>query len=110
MLPLIDRLYVHVYVTSPDQAYAYGQMRFQYIAAGNASLGTSVEVWPIFSAEGVQWSAGAEHFMGDWLATHTLDEAETTLLTSWEANPPGPGAHVTGFQYYEGFFMAEYVR
>jgi hypothetical protein len=110
MLPLIDRLYVHVYVTSPDQAYAYGQMRFQYIAAANASLGTSVEVWPIFSAEGVQWSAGAEHFMGDWLATHTLDEAENTLLTSWEANPPGPSAHVTGFQYYEGFFMAEYVR
>jgi hypothetical protein len=110
MLPLVDRLYVHVYVTSPDLAYAYGQTRFQYIAAGNAAQGTAVDVWPIFSAEGATWSAGTEHFMGDWLSMHTLDEAEATFLTGWEGHPPGPGVRVTGFQYYEGFFMQEYVK
>jgi hypothetical protein len=109
MLPLLDRLYVHVYVPSPEMAYAYGQTRFGWIAAGNTSLGTAVDVWPIFSAEGMQWSAGAEHFMGDWLSTHTLDQAETIFLTDWEANPPGK-VKVTGFQYYDEFFLSEYAR
>jgi hypothetical protein len=110
LVPLVDRLYVHVYVTSPDQAYGYGQQRFRYIASANAQLGTHVDVWPIFSAEGVMWKAGAETFMGDWLAAHSLDEAESTLLAGWEANPPGAGVAATGIEYYEYFFLSEYVK
>ncbi|MFI5297526.1 MAG: hypothetical protein ACHREM_05455 [Polyangiales bacterium] len=109
-VPLLDRLYVHVYVTSADKAFGYGQARFQAIASANGRLGTHVDVWPIFSAEGTAWSAGAEHFMGDWLSTHTLDEAEATLLTDWEATPPGTAVTVSGFQYFSDFFMEQYVK
>jgi hypothetical protein len=108
LAPLVDRLYVHVYVTSPDQAYAYGKQRFQWVASANTQLHTHVDVWPIFSAEGVTWSAGAEHFMGDWLSSHTLDEAESTLLTAWQADPAGPA--ITGIEYYEAFFLEQYVH
>lgn len=110
MLPLIDRLYVHVYVTSPDLAYGYGKDRFQLIANANQKLGTNVDVWPIFSAEGVAWSAGSEHFMGDWLSTHSLDEAEAQLLGKWEAVPPIGPVKETGFQYYDYFFLNRYVK
>ncbi|HRI69190.1 MAG TPA: hypothetical protein PK156_33395 [Polyangium sp.] len=110
MLPLIDRLYVHVYVKSPDLAYGYGKDRFQLIANANQKLGTNVDVRPIFSAEGVAWSAGSEHFMGDWLSTGSLDEAEAQLLGAWEAVPPIGPVKETGFQYYDYFFLNRYVK
>lgn len=110
MLPLIDRLYVHVYVTSADKAYGYGKDRFQLVADANQKLGTKVEVWPIFSAEGLDWSAGSEHFMGDWLTTHSLDEAEAQFLGDWEAVPPMGPVKKTGFQVYDYFFLNRYVK
>jgi hypothetical protein len=108
LVPLVDRLYVHVYVKSPNTAYAYGQQRFQWIASANTRLHTHVDVWPIFSAEGVMWSAGTEQFMGDWLSTHTLDQAESALLAAWPTNPAEPV--ISGIEYYEAFFLEEYVQ
>jgi hypothetical protein len=109
ILPLVDRLYVHVYVTAAELAFGYGQERFGLVAAGNAELGTSVEVRPIFSAEGTAWAAGPEHFMGDWLTTHTLDEAELELLAGWQAAAGGTVPPITGFQYYDYFFLERHL-
>ena len=109
LLPLVDRLLVHVYVKSAELAYGYGQERFAAIAAGNAGLGRAVEVRPIFSAEGEVWAAGPEHFMGEWVSTHSLPEAEATFLTAWEAEA-GVMPPLTGFQYYDYFYLERYLQ
>jgi hypothetical protein len=103
LTPLVDRLFVHVYVKDAAAAYDYGKERFAAIAAA-----TSVEVRPIFSAEGQDWSAGDEHFMGDYFATHALAEAEATFLTAWEAEA-APLPNLGGFQYYDYFYLERYL-
>ena len=105
LLALVDRLFVHVYVKSAEQAYAYGQERFAALAA----LDGEVEVRPIFSAEGEMWAAGAEHFMGEWLSEHSLGEAEATFIAAWE-NEAGPLPLLTGFQHYDYFFLERYLQ
>lgn len=109
LLPLVDGLFVHVYVKSAEQAYGYGAERFSAIAAGNDALATNVDVRPIFSAEGQDWAAGDEHFMGDWLATHSLEDAESTFLTGWDSEVT-PLPPLTGFQYYDYFFLERYLQ
>jgi hypothetical protein len=109
MAPLLDRVYVHVYVDTAQQAYPYGEERFQMFAAANQELGTNVEVWPIFSAEDTDWAAGAEHFMGEWLQTNGVAAAETQFLADWQAadlQNVGLGGH----QYYEYFFLDKYLE
>jgi hypothetical protein len=108
LLSLVDRVFVHVYVKSAELAYGYGQERFAAIAGANTAFGTGVEVRPIFSAEGEMWAAGDEHFMGEWLSTHSLGEAETTFIAAWE-NEPGALPALTGFQYYDYFFLERYL-
>jgi hypothetical protein len=108
LLSLVDRVFVHVYVKSAELAYGYGQERFAAIAEANTALGTDVEVRPIFSAEGEMWAAGDEHFMGEWLSTHSLGEAETTFIAAW-GNEPGALPPLTGFQYYDYFFLEQYL-
>lgn len=105
LVPLVDRLFVHTYVTSADLAYGYGQERF----AAFAALEPALEVRPIFSAEGQAWSAGDEHFMGEWLATHSLAEAEASFLTSWEAEEAAMPV-LGGFQYYDYFYLERYLE
>lgn len=109
LLPLVDRLFVHVYVKDAEQAYGYGQERFAAIAAGNAALERPVEVRPIFSAEGEAWAAGDEHFMGDWLTDHTLGDAEAAFLSGWESEV-APLPPLTGFQYYDYLFLERYLE
>ena len=108
LVPYVDRLYLHAYVTQPSLAYDYVAMRAKAVATANAALGKDVEVVPIYSAEGVQWSAGAEHFMGDWLATGSLDVAETTFRDAWTTKAPAK-LRLGGFQYFEYFFLAQYL-
>ncbi len=105
--PLIDRMYVHAYVDSPDRALGYVEERMALLQAENDAQGLSLEVWPIFSAEDTAWAAGAEHFMGEWLSAHSLDEAERTFLAAYEASDLT--IRVTGQQYYEYVFLALYV-
>src|SRR5262249_10225641 len=104
----LDRLYVHAYVPQPSQAYDYIAARVQSIAKANAALGKHVEVAVIYSAEGSKWAAGNEHFMGDWLSTNSLGVAETTFLSDWSSKAPATVTFV-GFQYYEYFFLKQYV-
>jgi hypothetical protein len=103
LLPLVDRLFVHVYVKDAATAYAYGKERFVASAAA-----APLEIRPIFSAEGQTWSAGDEHFMGDYFATHTLGAAETAFLTAWEAETE-PLPKLGGFQYYDYFYLERYL-
>ena len=105
--PLIDRMYVHAYVDSPDRALGYVEERMALLQAENDAQGLSLEVWPIFSAEDTAWAAGGEHFMGEWLSAHSLDEAERTFLANYEASDLT--IRVTGQQYYEYVFLALYV-
>lgn len=109
LAPLVDRLFIHAYVTSPDKAFGYVKQRLLDLAAANTAHGTHVEVRPIFSAEGTTWAAGAEHFMGDWLGQHSLPEAESALLAAWAAEPPGSLPPFGGFQYFEYFYLERYV-
>lgn len=110
MAPLVDRLFVHVYVTSPDKAFGYGKKRFLDIAAANQAKGTHLEVRPIFSAEGTAWAAGAEHFMGDWLGANSMAEAEKQVLTAWKAEPAESLPPFGGFQWFEYFYLERYVK
>jgi len=109
LLALADRVFVHVYVKSADLAYGYGQERFAALAEANMALGSEVEVRPIFSAEGETWAAGDEHFMGEWLSTHSLGEAESTFIAAWENETVALPA-LTGFQYYDYFFLERYLQ
>jgi hypothetical protein len=109
LLSLVDRVFVHVYVKTAEQAYGYGQERVAAIAAASMGLSREVEVRAIFSAEGEAWSAGDEHFMGDWLSTHSLDEAESTFLGAWEAET-GALPPFAGFQHYDYFFLERYLK
>jgi hypothetical protein len=108
MIPLIDRLYVHTYVTEPALAYDYGAERFQLIAEANAEFGRSVEIRPIFSLEGATWAAGAEHFMGDWYTDHSLDEVEAVFLADYVAGPLDGPIELNGFQYFDYFYLERY--
>ena len=105
LAPLVDRLYVHAYVTQADQAFGFISARVANIVSANASAGRDVEVVPIFSAEGVQWAA--DPFMGDWLAANSIAQAESTFLSDWES--AAPAVRLMGFQYYEYFYLAQYV-
>jgi hypothetical protein len=108
MAPYIDRAYVHVYVDDPAQAYAYGSERVAMFAKANATVGTEVDVWPIFSAEDHAWAAGGETFMGEWLADNGIEGGERELLEAWEAAPVD-GVELTGVQYYSYFFLERYL-
>jgi len=86
-----DRILVHAYVKDPSLASGYILSRVTALRAGNPN----VDIRPIFSAEGVGFSAGDEIFMGDYLKTHTFTQCEAAL----------PG--FSGYQYYEyGFLRA----
>jgi hypothetical protein len=92
------RVFVHSYVTNPSSAYSYGQSRIFNLTAAVPSL----PIWPIFSAEGVTYSAGSEKFMGDWFSTNnTLDKAESIYMTSYVP---------AGFQYYDYTFLKLYLK
>jgi hypothetical protein len=110
MAPWLDRVYVHVYVDTAPQAYTYGAERFSFFAAANRSLGTKIDVWPIYSAEDTAWAAGSEFFMGEWLRDNGLTAAEAEFMSGWQAANWGTEIVVSGHQYYEYFFLTKYLQ
>ncbi len=109
MLPLVDRAYVHTYVDDASTAFGYGEERFAMYADANLAQGLAVEVRPIFSAEDNAWSAGAETFMGEWLADHGLDAAELAMLEAFEGSSLHGRIQLSGHQYFSYFFLERYV-
>ncbi len=91
----VDRLLVHAYRNSPVDTYDYTRTRLSWFARPERPL----DVSPIFSAE--------DGFMGPWLATHPMSEAESLYSASFEAEAGEwrYGVALLGFQYftYTGF-------
>ncbi len=110
MTPYIDRAYIHCYVATAPEAYAYGAQRFGYFSAANKKLGAHVVVRPIFSAEGHAWSAGPEYFMGEWLGANSIAQADSLFLKDWTAAAWGSSLPLDGYQYYEYFFMDKFLK
>jgi hypothetical protein len=109
MAPLLDRAYLHAYVSTAPQAYGYVDERVGFFDAANTELGTDVAVWPIYSAEDDDWAAGAEYFMGEWLGDNGMAAAESEFMTDWAAEAP-EGIVLGGHQYYEYFFLSKYLN
>jgi hypothetical protein len=110
MVPLLDRVYIHVYVPAASRAFGYGSERFRLFAQANQKLGAHVDVAPIYSAEGQEFAAGGESFMGDWLRERGLEETERLFMADWEREMSGVSLRLAGHQYYEYYFLDKYLK
>ncbi len=109
-IPKVDRVLIHAYVKNPKTAWRYVSQRARFIDAANQAHGAKVEIAPIFSAEGTEWAAGSEQFMGDWLAAGgSLEEAEHTFLLDRESES-ALQLRTSRMQYYSYFFLDRYLR
>ena len=88
--PLVDRVLLHAYVQSPENTYNYTRTRLEYFAS-NQQL---IEIWPIFSAE--------DSFMGPWLDSHSLSEAESLYLDDYDSETAPWITYISigGFQWF----------
>lgn len=110
MVPLLDRVYIHVYVPAASRAFGYGSERFRLFDQANQKLGAHIDVAPIFSAEGQEFTAGGECFMGDWLREHGLEETEQLFLADWDREMSDVSLRLAGHQYYEYCFLDKYLK
>ena len=74
-----------------------------------AAAGKSMTMIPIFSAEDTEHAAGAEHFMGEWLRDSGVAAAESAFLGDFAADPASASVTLGGFQYYEYYFLDQYL-
>jgi hypothetical protein len=100
---LVNRLLVHHYVSDPEAAWEYGRERV--LSAGDAP--DHLTIWPIFSAESTAKYVDSP-FMGDWLAAHSLAEAEEIVLNNYAADADVRRNNVglLGFQYFDSEHMS----
>lgn len=98
---LVDRLFVHCYVTDPANAYSYGNAGGFYRLHWAGETANHVTIWPIFSAESTGYCAD-QPFMGDWLAAHSFGEAEDIFMASNRVDTDTRKYNIglLGFQYY----------
>ncbi|KAG9410213.1 hypothetical protein AC1031_018246 [Aphanomyces cochlioides] len=129
LIPLLDRVYLHSYYgTDPSQAYGYTTTRLTVIQnAMNPSLnpnvkckkssktaGCSVEIVPIFSAEGVAYKGASLPYLGDWFRSRgVVAPAEAAFLSSYAPRgvPAWNAATMVfkGFQYFAYEFLGSYM-
>ncbi len=90
MAGLVDRMLVHAYVTNPSTSYTYALTRLQNYASINGMENMTI----IFSAE--------PNFMGPWLNANSLQAAENTFLTAYNAASGTWKTHLNlqGFTYF----------
>ncbi len=111
----LDFVFVHSYVRDAADGFAYAQTRMRELAsaaksAGRATSGKPLQVWGLFSSEGVQANAGDGAFMGDWLKRFGMDKAEQLYSKAWTAEfASNPAINLAGFQYYEYSFLRVFV-
>jgi hypothetical protein len=96
---LVDRTLIHAYVVNANNAFNYTLARLQsyntYSGIENITI--------IYSTE--------PNFMGPWLNTNGMANAEQTFMTAYNANTEPWKAHVTmtGFTYFTYSMMANIV-
>ncbi len=88
--PLLDRVLLHAYRTSPNSTYAYNRTRLSYFAADNKLT----HFLPIFSAE--------PEFMQQWVNEHTLHDAESIFREDWKNEQAAWKQHLQldGYQWF----------
>jgi hypothetical protein len=84
----IDRLLLHYYDINPT--VAYNRFKVDRPLSWFAK-NPQMEIWPIFSAE--------PSYMGPWLETDNMDNAETIFMNLYDQEPIS-GINLNGFQYF----------
>lgn len=79
---VLDRVLVHYYRTTDQDAIHYGLERLQYLAAGRTEKDTPLAISPIFSNEGPLNTNDAP-FLGSWLETHPHEQAYDTWAAEY---------------------------
>jgi hypothetical protein len=102
----LDLLLIHAYRTDPNSAYGYVEPRVDELFEAD-----KLEYALIYSSESVAYSAGSEHFMGDWLAasmTNTVQSAEEEYRSQLSANVARRSNQnrFTGFTYFTYTYSA----
>jgi DNA-binding beta-propeller fold protein YncE len=95
----VDRLFLHCYVSDPQYAFEYGEERLGWLGYAANFIGKTLDVRPIFSAE---YRRPDLWYMGCWLTSHDLIEAENEFLSDYNANTDNwkNNIDITGFQYF----------
>ena len=102
----VDRVYLHCYVKSATTAYSYCQSRLRNFVNAHKTI----ELYPIFSAEGTEYTVDHDLFMGDWLKVNSTVKAEQIYSNSYYTEYPlGAVAQLLGFQYFEYSFMTHFL-
>lgn len=101
---LIDRLLLMCYADTPVGAYHWGT-DMSHSASWFVSPSSSMEIWPIFSAENIHFPDGTpnpnNHFMGDWLKQNGMSAAESIFNSMYDMDTTyWRGTNLTGFQYF----------
>ncbi|KNC76959.1 hypothetical protein SARC_10564, partial [Sphaeroforma arctica JP610] len=104
---IADRIYLHCYVQQGHQTYGACQERLRVFA----DTGVSVQVTPMFSAEGQEFHAGYT-FEGDYFWTNGIAEGQELFQAAFAADTQmvNSNVHLAGFQYYEYRYLGRYVR
>lgn len=118
----VDRVLLHVYSNTPDNALAHGEERMRLLSEG---WHRPVEVWPIFSAEEegdararCDGSPDRKNFSGDYLGEQrfvpggALEAAEQHFLRDYRraGETYRNGLLLSGFAYYHYRLAANYLE
>lgn len=107
---LTDVVLVHHYVDDPAVAINYDHARIERLNAAGAALNKVVQWMPIYSAEGVEYSVGAEHFMGEWLRANSVPLAEQIYRSDYTSGAHYHNLNLVGFYWYENRFVDYYLN
>ncbi|GAA3658260.1 T9SS type A sorting domain-containing protein [Flavivirga jejuensis] len=92
----LDKLLLHAYVANPSTSFTYADDRIIDFANGTPGLDVSI----IFSSE--------TNFMGNWLISNSMSEAEDTFTTDWTSGSSGwtNNINLEGFTYFTYSYQA----
>jgi hypothetical protein len=95
MSSIVDRMFIHAYVTNPSSSFTYALTRLNFYSTYNGVA----NVYIIFSSE--------PNFMQPWLTTHSMVEAENIFTTAYNAASGAWKTHVNfaGFVYFAYTFQ-----
>lgn len=98
----LDRIRVHAYIQDPDDAWNYVSTRLDHL--GDVNLGLDISI--IFSAETQGVKGSNDTFMGPWLESNSMMEAENIVTQAFN----GAAANITDGIRLEGFTYYNYTH